>query len=71
MRRILRRVEMLIRETHPRITSLPGIGGVSMLGADRIVLVLDPDKLFGLAGRSSSRGLRSVVHALKAAQGAQ
>ena len=71
VRRILRRVEMLIRETHPRITSLPGIGGVSMLGADRIVLVLDPDKLFGLAGRSSSRGLRSVGHALKAAQGAQ
>jgi two-component system chemotaxis sensor kinase CheA len=69
--RILRRLEMLIRETHPRITSLPGIGGVSTLGADRIVLVLDPDKLFGLASRSASRGLRSVGHALKAADGAQ
>ena len=69
--RILRRLEMLIRETHPRITSLPGIGGVSMLGADRIVLVLDPDKLFGLASRSASRGLRSVGHAFKAADGAQ
>ena len=62
---------MLIRETHPRVTSLPGIGGVSMLGADRIVLVLDPDKLFGLASRSASRGLRSVGHALTAADGAQ
>jgi two-component system, chemotaxis family, sensor kinase CheA len=69
--RILRRLEMLIRETHPRITSLPGIGGVSTLGADRIVLVLDPDKLFGLASRFASRGLRSVGHALKAADGAQ
>lgn len=58
--RIRRRVELLIRETHLRVTELPGMGGVSILGADRIVLALDPDKLMALAASSATRGLRSV-----------
>jgi chemotaxis protein histidine kinase CheA len=56
--RILRRGEMLIRETHPRIAALPGIGGISTMGFDRIVLVLDPDELFDLARKASVFGLR-------------
>jgi chemotaxis protein histidine kinase CheA len=55
--RILRRHEMLIRETHPRITQLPGIGGVTTLGFDRIVLVIDPDDLFDIARRTATRGV--------------
>jgi two-component system chemotaxis sensor kinase CheA len=56
--RILRRGEMLIRETHPRIAALPGIGGISTMGFDRIVLVLDPDEIFDIARKSSVFGLR-------------
>jgi chemotaxis protein histidine kinase CheA len=56
--RILRRGEMLIRETHPRVAALPGIGGISTMGFDRIVLVLDPDEIFDLARKSSVFGLR-------------
>jgi two-component system chemotaxis sensor kinase CheA len=56
--RILRRGEMLIRETHPRIAALPGIGGVTTMGFDRIVLVLDPEKIFELARNASVFGLR-------------
>ena len=56
--RILRRGEMLIRETHPRVAAIPGIGGISTMGFDRIVLVLDPDEIFDLARKSSVFGLR-------------
>jgi chemotaxis protein histidine kinase CheA len=56
--RILRRHEMLIRETHPRIAQLPGIGGVSTLGTDRIVLVVDPEGLTDLARRAIVPGMR-------------
>jgi chemotaxis protein histidine kinase CheA len=56
--RILRRGEMLIRETHPRVAALPGIGGITTMGFDRIVLVLDPEKLFELARNASVFGLR-------------
>lgn len=56
--RILRRHEMLIRETHPRIAQLPGIGGVATLGSDRIVLVVDPEGLTDLARRAVTPGMR-------------
>ena len=56
--RILRRGEMLIRETHPRVAALPGIGGITTMGFDRIVLVLDPDKIFELAHNATVFGLR-------------
>jgi two-component system chemotaxis sensor kinase CheA len=56
--RILRRGEMLIREAHPRVSALPGIGGITSVGADRIVLVLDPEGVFELARKASVSGLR-------------
>lgn len=62
--RILRRHEMLIRETHPRITQLPGIGGVTTLGFDRIVLVVDPDDLFEIARRTATRGVQTAISRL-------
>ena len=69
--RILRRGEMLIRETHPRVAAIPGIGGISTMGFDRIVLVLDPDEIFDLARKSSVFGLRVPDErlALELAQG--
>jgi chemotaxis protein histidine kinase CheA len=56
--RILRRGEMLIREAHPRIAALPGIGGITSMGVDRIVLVLDPEGMFELARKASVSGLQ-------------
>ncbi|WP_294644185.1 chemotaxis protein CheW [uncultured Aureimonas sp.] len=68
VRRILRRHEMLIRETHPRVARLPGIGGVTTLGFDRIVLVADPDGIVDLARRASTRGLRTAENRLPAGE---
>src|SRR5207245_6141464 len=56
--RILRRGEMLIREAHPRVAALPVIGGITSVGVDRIVLVLDPEGVFELARKASVSGLR-------------
>ena len=58
VQRILRRGEMLIREAHPRVAALPGIGGITSMGFDRIVLVLDPEGIFGLARKASVSGLQ-------------
>jgi len=62
--RILRRGEMLIREAHPRVAALPGIGGITSMGLDRVVLVLDPEGLFELARKASVSGLRMPAERL-------
>jgi chemotaxis protein histidine kinase CheA len=62
--RILRRGEMLIREAHPRVAALPGIGGITSMGLDRVVLVLDPEGLFDLARKASVSGLRMPAERL-------
>ena len=62
--RVLRRHELLIRETHPRIAQLPGIGGVATLGSDRIVLVVDPEGLTQLSRQAAVPGLRSTTRAV-------
>jgi chemotaxis protein histidine kinase CheA len=64
--RIRRRTDLLIQEMHPRIARLPGIGGISTLGTDRIVVVVDPEGLFELARRHAVFGLRS--HAVRVAE---
>jgi chemotaxis protein histidine kinase CheA len=64
--RVLRRHELLIREAHPRLARLPGMGGVATLGVDRIVLVVDPDGLFDLARRAGTTGLRTAPARLAA-----
>ena len=61
VRRVLRRHDMLIRESHPRLAALPGVGGVSVLGNDRVVLVIDPQGLFDLASRSPGATLYAAV----------
>jgi two-component system chemotaxis sensor kinase CheA len=64
--RIRRRTDLLIQEMHPRIAKLPGIGGISTLGTDKIVVVVDPEGLFDLARRYAVFGLRS--HAVRVAE---
>jgi chemotaxis protein histidine kinase CheA len=65
--RIRRRTDLLIQEMHPRIAKLPGIGGISTLGTDKIVIVVDPEGLFDLARRYAVFGLRT--HAVRVAEG--
>ena len=65
--RIRRRTDLLIQEMHPRIAKLPGIGGISTIGTDKIVVVVDPEGLFDLARRFAVFGLRS--HAVRVAEG--
>jgi chemotaxis protein histidine kinase CheA len=65
--RILRRCDLLIQEMHPRIAHLPGIGGISTLGTDRIVVVVDSVGLFDLAKRHTAFGLRN--HSVRVEEG--
>lgn len=67
VQKILRRNDMLIQEMHPRIAHLPGIGGISTLGTDRIVVVIDPEGLFELAKRHTVFGLRN--HSIRVEEG--
>ena len=60
---------MLIRDAHPRVAALPGIGGITSMGVDRIVLVLDPEGVFELARKASVSGLGVPSQRLAAEQG--
>lgn len=57
---ILGRPEIFIRDTHPGITALSGIGGVSVLGDGSLVIIADCENLFDLALRKA-QSLRSLV----------
>ena len=52
--RVINRRDIYVKESHPGIASIPGIGGVSTLGDGRIVLILDPDGLMRLAFSGST-----------------
>ncbi|HEU0217755.1 MAG TPA: chemotaxis protein CheW [Stellaceae bacterium] len=45
------RQELLLRDLHPLLAQFPGIGGASVLGDGRVVLVLDGDEVIQLAAR--------------------
>jgi two-component system, chemotaxis family, sensor kinase CheA len=62
---------MLIREAHPRVAALPGIGGITSMGFDRIVLVLDPEGMFELARAASVSGLQVPIERLALQQESQ
>ena len=47
--RVVSRRDIYVKESHPGIASIPGIGGVSTMGDGRVVLILDPDGLMRLA----------------------
>ncbi|PCJ39359.1 MAG: hypothetical protein COA99_10460 [Moraxellaceae bacterium] len=43
------RQELFIKDTHKQLTDLPGVGGASILGDGRVVLILEVEDLFSLA----------------------
>ncbi len=47
--RVLRRQQLFVRDIHPRIAAIPGIGGAAVLGDGRVVLIIDGGDLFQLA----------------------
>lgn len=57
--RVLGRPEVFVRDMHPDIARLPGVGGVSILGNGGVLIILDCERLFELALRNaqSLRGL--------------
>lgn len=60
--RLLRRQELLLRDLHPALAALPGVGGAALLGDGSPILVLDADALIDLA-RSGGRRRESRTEA--------
>ncbi|HEX3954453.1 MAG TPA: chemotaxis protein CheW [Stellaceae bacterium] len=52
---IERRQELFLKDLDPRLARFPGIGGASVLGDGRVVLVLDGEELIQLAARGIDR----------------
>lgn len=46
---IVGRHELFTKDVHPRLTELPGVGGASILGDGRVVLILDCAAIYRLA----------------------
>ncbi|HVC56752.1 MAG TPA: chemotaxis protein CheW [Stellaceae bacterium] len=60
---IERRQELFLKDLDPRLARFPGVGGASVLGDGRVVLVLDGEALIQLAARGIDRS-RDAVHGL-------
>ena len=43
------RRELFVKDIHPRLAALPGVGGASILGDGKVVLILDGEALLRLA----------------------
>ncbi len=50
--KLMRRQELFVKEIHPKLASIPGVGGASIAGDGSVVLILDGDDLFRIAERS-------------------
>jgi chemotaxis protein histidine kinase CheA len=48
---LLHREELFLKDIHPDLAALPGVGGVSICGDGSVILVLDTDQLFELAAK--------------------
>ncbi len=59
--RLYRRQDLFMKEIHPQLAAIPGVGGASTLGDGRVILVLDGDDLFRLAEASVSMGADGVT----------
>ncbi len=53
--KLLRRGDLFVRESHPGLAEVPGVGGVSLLNDGRIVIILDGDELYRLAAAVQRR----------------
>jgi two-component system, chemotaxis family, sensor kinase CheA len=58
---IERRQELFLKDLDPRLARFPGIGGASVLGDGRVVLVLDGEELIQLAARGVNRALATAA----------
>ena len=47
--KVLGKQEFFLRDIHPDLRNIPGIGGISLLGNGNAVIILDCDNLFALA----------------------
>ncbi|CAO3407026.1 ATP-binding protein [Azospirillum largimobile] len=59
--RLLRRGDLFVRESHPGLADVPGVGGVSLLNDGRIVIILDGDELYRLAAAAQRREASTVA----------
>lgn len=59
--RLLRRGDLFVRDSHPGLGAVPGVGGVSLLNDGRIVIILDGDALFHLACAAQAHGRHTVA----------
>ncbi|MEI6985376.1 MAG: chemotaxis protein CheW [Rhodospirillaceae bacterium] len=50
--RLYQRQDLYVKDIHPQLTTIPGVGGASTLGDGRVILILDGDDLFRLAEAS-------------------
>lgn len=58
--RVVGRPEVFLRDLHPDLVRLPGVGGASILGDGRVVIILDCENLFDLAIRHA-QSLRTLL----------
>jgi hypothetical protein len=49
------RQELFTKDIHPRLSALPGVGGASILGDGRVVLILDGAAIYRLAENAPAR----------------
>ncbi|MDP2229295.1 MAG: chemotaxis protein CheA [Moraxellaceae bacterium] len=54
------RQEVFVRDIHPDILRLPGVGGASILGDGSVIIIADGDKLMELA-RQRAQGLAELL----------
>lgn len=57
--RLRRRQELFLKDLHPKLAAFPAIGGASVMGDGRVILVLDADGLIQLARRGGGNGLQA------------
>ena len=55
------RQELFTKDIHPRLAALPGVGGASILGDGRVVLILDGAALYRLAEHFKPAGALSLA----------
>jgi chemotaxis protein histidine kinase CheA len=64
--RMVGRRELFVKDIHPRLAALPGVGGASILGDGKVVLILDGEALLRLAESVRQEGARSSSGAVAA-----
>ena len=55
------RQELFTKDIHPRLSALPGVGGASILGDGRVVLILDGAAIYRLAENAPAPGMSTEV----------